>query len=81
MKKYVAVIVVTILAIGSFILLSSFCGRKNDKSNEAMEQAILCLLTVKTYDAVGDYYGEARSYMNPALLSLQEVSGYPNRFA
>lgn len=80
MKKYVTVIVVTILAIGFFTLLLPFVAGTNDKSNETMEQAVLCLLQDEIINAVRDYYGEFRSYMNPEILRLQKAPGYPNSF-
>lgn len=80
MKKFLAVMVVVVLVLGSFILLTAFFNKTNEKPVEEMEQAILCLLEYETFAAVRNYYGEPRQYMNSELLSLQKISQYPDCF-
>lgn len=80
MKKYIAVMVIAVLLLGSFTFHMVFAKGTNETSTEAMEQTILALLTDETYDAVQDYYGEPRQYMNTKLLSLKKISYYPNSF-
>lgn len=80
MKKVIAAMAVAILALGYFTLHMAFARGTDGKSSEAMEQAILALLTDETFEAVQDYYGEPKQYMDPTLLSLKKISEYPDCF-
>lgn len=67
-----------VLILGVFTAHLVFAQGANTKSEQAMEETILALLTDNTFDAVRDYYGEPRQYMNVKLLSVQKISEYPN---
>jgi hypothetical protein len=73
LKKIFSALVVALLLCAFIICLASVEGNR-EKSAEAMEQTILRLLFDPVYNAIKDYYGEARQYWKDELLSVQRIS-------
>lgn len=68
-----------VLILSSFTVCLVFAKGSSEKSEEAMEQTILRLLSDPAFDAIQDYYGEPRQYWKDKLLSVQKApntSGY-----
>lgn len=80
MKRLVAIMALALLVLGAFTIRMAVTTGANQKSTEAMEQAILCLLSDETFDAVCNYYGEPRQYWKAALLGLEKLTEHPDGF-
>ena len=77
MKRF-AFAAFAVLILGAFTAHMVFAQGINTKSEQVMEETILALLADDTFDAVRDYYGESRLYMNEKLVGVQKVSEHPN---
>lgn len=78
--KRVVFTIFAVLILGALIIHLTIAQGAKEKSEKAMEQTILSLLTDEVFAAVRNYYGEPRQYWNDKLLSVNQISEYPACF-
>jgi len=76
MRK-ITTLAVAIAVVSLLIATTALAESKSGASAEDMEKTILRLLSDPMYDAIDDYFGQPRQYMNDQLLSVRKLPDRP----